>query len=113
MSKMKEISLDTVKGKEIKSYVFGWSDQMVITFTDNTFICLGVDYGYDHGDGEINTDDFDYTNFDIEELEKLGIMTEEEAKVLEEKRENDWQEQKTERERKLYLELKEKYEKGE
>ncbi|MFK5282034.1 hypothetical protein ACI3PL_21000, partial [Lacticaseibacillus paracasei] len=55
------------------------SQCLLIAFTDGTFTCLGIEYGYEPGDEEIVSVPFNSSRFLFNELVSAGVMTQEEV----------------------------------
>jgi hypothetical protein len=72
----KEIKLSEAIGKTIEGFgCCHCQGQIVITFTDGTFVTLGVEYGYEHGDEFIADSVIELNHFNNEEIIRLGIAT--------------------------------------
>lgn len=103
--------------KAVGKVIEGVSDltyrpDLLITFTDGTYTSIGPRRGYD-GDSELSTEKLDMSDLPRSQAIKLGVATEQEFKDHEAARAKEWLEGAQERERKMYLSLKAKFEGGE
>lgn len=113
-----EVKLEEIVGKTISGVAKSITDQhLAIAFTDETLICLGIDYGYEKGDECIVNTPFNRSRFIFNELVSAGVMTQEEVEetMVAEKREREEKarlslELSMSNEYNTYLALKKKYE---
>lgn len=78
-----EVTLTHAIGKTLEDVAYStYSNQMVITFTDDTFATLGVTRGYEVGEEQIDEDQLSLLDFGDRELLRVGILTSEELKKL-------------------------------
>ena len=72
---MKEELVESkAEGRTVKEFHHGNAGDMIITFTDDTFICFGVETGYDPEDHDIIQESMEMWKWG-NELVMMGIMT--------------------------------------
>lgn len=112
---LKEITLKEAEGKVLKThYSFVWEPKLILIFTDGTFTTLGADVSFEEGTsiGQ-DTLDLDPAFFnDAAELIELGVVTEEELKVIQEEGVKKDEAARAEREWEEYKRLAEKFKGG-
>lgn len=75
----KEIGLSDAIGKTLEGFGFSTtSNQSIMTFTDGTFITLGICNGYNVGDEEIEESVLKLHDFGDNKLIRLGVISQEE-----------------------------------
>lgn len=100
---------EEAKGKTIKDFHTNYRGDLIITFTDDTFICFTVELGYDQGDYDIICDNVSIAHW-REELVKAEIITQKELDSWtrnEKEAQLAWQEKQ---DRKTYERLKKQFE---
>ena len=106
----KEITLCEAIGKPLTDFQLGdFSSQAVFIFGDE-FCCVGVDFGYDHGDGEIEEQLLMRDSYFGEKLVEVGILTQKELDASRKAREDEWKLKCQNDELRLYEKLKAKFE---
>jgi len=113
-----EVELEEIVGKTISGVAQSITAQcLLIAFTDGTFTCLGIEYGYDPGDECLVNIPFNRSRFIFSELVGAGLMTQEDVDevMAAEKREREERarfslELSMSNEYNTYLALKKKYE---
>ena len=106
-----QISLKEMSGRTVGDFEYSHlTNSLVITFTDNTYIHLGILTGYEVGDEEIEDRDIDLLFFGDKELIKLGIISKKELENHRQISEEESNRQHEIYERQMLLRLKTKYE---
>lgn len=108
-----EILLGETKGKTIENIAYGSpfaSSQMVFVFTDGTFTTLTGERDRDAETNVVVPTKLDLFNFGDTELVESGIVSKEEMVGLRQAYENKRQSEREANERRLFEQLKRKYE---
>lgn len=89
----RQIKLCESNGKTIAAVVEGYDDLMIV-FTDDTFVFMHPVNGYDGGDASIEEKDYlsNPWNWCVDKrlVIAAGVLTQEESDALDRKRESDW-----------------------
>ena len=106
---MKEELVESqAEGRTIKEFHHGQLGDMIINFTDDTFICFGVETGYDPGDHDIIQEEVDVWRW-RNELVDAKIMTQKELDVFIKEDKDKTQANIDANDRKTYERLKAKF----
>lgn len=108
-----EISLESIKGKTIDNMTWGndyMSSQVVIVFTDDSFITLCVEHNYDLDDLQIVSEKLDPLTFGDKKLIQSGVVDQDEMIALRQEYEKKRKLQREANERRTFEILKQKYE---
>ena len=104
-----ELVESQAEGLTIKEIIHGTFGDMIITFTNDTFINFGVELGYDLGDVEIVVEQFKMRKWRDNGID-AGIFTKEELDKYDRKTEEERSLELEKRERRDYERLKKKFE---
>ena len=106
-----EVTLDQAIGRTLQGIEASITcSQMVLVFTDGTFTTLGVDRGYNYGDGMLEGQELKLHHFGDKELIRLGVTTGEELNAIRNAREAAYRLQQEARDRAELVRLKRKFE---
>ena len=109
---MKSTPISEITGKTIKGTI-ECMGQVLIAYTDGTFTCLEADKGWGDDCPEIQDKDFWQSNWDINALFALGIVSQEaldEYNAKEAERKRIWEEARAKARRAEYEKLKAEFE---
>ncbi len=96
-------------GKTIETVKFlGCNEQAIIIFDDCTYAVFGVDFGWEQGDGDVELLTEALSNSSKRDA---GFMTQKEYKTIQNKKNQKYEQDCEDRDRRQYEQLKKKYEK--
>ena len=105
----KELIEFEAKGKTVRGFHYNWTGDMIITFTDNTFINFTISKDHFSEDTRI-----EQKSMSVEEWEnnlvEAEVMTKEELTTWQDAKEQDRLRNKEERDKKEYERLEKEYE---
>lgn len=104
----KELIEKEIIGKTVEGIIYSFSGQMILTFTDKTFIQFGINYDYD-GDTNIEVEKLDLFDFEDDELIKVDITTKEKLENLHKQQNEKFVKDREQKERLLYEQLHKKF----
>ena len=107
--KKEDIAESQAIGKTIKGFHSNYRGDMIIDFTDNTFLCLTAELGWEHGDYEIVCERLHLPDWE-DVLVNIGITTKEELEKWKQKQIDTDKARKEKTDRGIYEELKKKFE---
>lgn len=109
---LKQIRPQDAEGKTIRRVVGGFCSNLLVTFTDGTFIHLKAVSGYDGGDASIEHDPYAVGDSDVsqEECIAAGLYTGGELSAMLQERTAKYERQRDAAERATFERLKAKFE---
>ena len=107
----KKVTLIDAVGKTLDGFEFSTTcGQAVLTFTDGTFVTLGIEKAYDRYDDGIEETDLELDDFGDDKLVGLGVITQLELDERREQKRKKLADAQEKREREQYERLKHKFE---
>ncbi len=105
-----QIPFTMAVGRPLTGYAFGpVNGQLLLVFGDY-YVCLGVERGYESGDESINEEPLAPLDFGDDYLLGAGVFSVDELTAMKEAKNNEYKARREAQERKMFEELRAKYE---